>query len=128
LTGVVMDVADSIAVWNSTDVKHSIVREANCPWVQYAAQKNMNSRSGELSSRNMASKSALAIVSRSGASRRGRQVTGEPVVVRMCWTLLWRTSSWTPVGRVRSGNSDRMLSTAVPPLMTLTLGIPELEA
>jgi hypothetical protein len=34
-------------------------------------------------SRNMASNSALAMASRSGASRRGRQVTGGSGVVRM---------------------------------------------
>jgi hypothetical protein len=38
-------------------------------------------------SRNMASNSALAIASLSGASRRGRQVTGQPGVVRMWWKV-----------------------------------------
>jgi hypothetical protein len=40
----------------------------------------------------MASNSALAIASRSGASRCGRQVTGGPGIVRIWWTVLWRTS------------------------------------
>jgi hypothetical protein len=46
---------------------------------------------------NMASNSALAMASRSGASRCGRQVTGGPGVV------LWRTSRSTLVRRMRSG-------------------------
>jgi hypothetical protein len=70
----------------------------------------------------------LATASRSGASRRGRQVTGWPGAVRMWWTVLWRTSRCTPVGRVRSGNSERMLSTAVPVLMSLMLGVRGLAA
>jgi hypothetical protein len=77
-------------------------------------------------SRNIASNSALAIASRSGASRHGRQETGGPGIVRMWWTVLWRTSRCTPVGRVRSGNSKIMLSTAVPPQTTFTLEICEL--
>jgi hypothetical protein len=77
---------------------------------------------------NMASNSALAMVSRSGASRRGRQTTGGPGVVRMWWTVLWCTSRWTPVGRMRSGNSERCVSTKEPPLMTCTLGVRELAA
>jgi hypothetical protein len=55
-------------------------------------------------SRNMASNSALATVSLSGARRRGRIVTGEHGVVMMWWTVLCRTSRWIPVGRVSSGN------------------------
>jgi hypothetical protein len=74
-------------------------------------------------SHSMASKSALAMVSRSGASRRGRQVTGGPGAVRMWWSVLWRTSRWIPAGRVISGNSVRRLSIGVSPAMVLTLGI-----
>jgi hypothetical protein len=71
---------------------------------------------------NMASNSALAMASRSGASRRGRQVTGGPGVVRMWWKMLWRTSRWTPVG------SERTVSAEEPPLMTFKLGVCELAA
>jgi hypothetical protein len=39
-------------------------------------------------SRNMASKSALAISSRYGASCRDRNVIGVPVIIRMWWTVL----------------------------------------
>jgi hypothetical protein len=77
---------------------------------------------------NMASNSALAMVSRSGANRRGRQVTGGPGVVRIWWTVLWRTSRWTPVGRMKSGNSEKGVSTEDPPLMTFTLEVRELAA
>jgi hypothetical protein len=79
-------------------------------------------------SHNMASISALAIASLSGASRRGRQATGGPGVVRMWWTVLWSTSRWTPVDRVKSENSERMLWTGVLALTTLTPGIRELAA
>jgi hypothetical protein len=48
-----------------------------------------------------------------GARRRGRQLTGEPGVAHLV---------------LDSGNSERMLSTEVPPLMTLMLGIRELAA
>jgi hypothetical protein len=54
----------------------------------------------------MPSNSALAKASRSGASRRGRQVTGGPAVVRMRWSVLWRTSRWTTVGRMKSRKSE----------------------
>jgi hypothetical protein len=47
---------------------------------------------------NMASNSALAMASRSGAGRRGRQVNVGPGIVRMWWTVLWRNLRWTPVG------------------------------
>jgi hypothetical protein len=57
-----------------------------------------------------------------------RQVTGGPGVVRMWWTVSWRTSRWTPAGRVRSGNSARMLSIGVPSVMVLTLGTSALAA
>jgi hypothetical protein len=77
---------------------------------------------------NMASNSALAMVSRSGANRRGLQVTGGPGVVWMRWTVLWRTSRWTPVGRMKSGNSEKGVSTEESPLMTFTLGVRELAA
>jgi hypothetical protein len=60
-------------------------------------------------SRNMASNSVLGVVSRSGASRRDRQMTGEPFAVRMRRTVLWRNLRWTPVGRVSSGNSGSRL-------------------
>jgi hypothetical protein len=72
---------------------------------------------------NMASNSALAMASWSGFSRRGRQVTGGPGVVRM-----WRTSRRTLVGRMRSENSERRLSIEEKPLMTFTLGVCELTA
>jgi hypothetical protein len=70
----------------------------------------------------------LAIASQSGASRRGRQVVGGPGIVRMWWTVLWRTSRWTPAGRVGSGNSARMVSIGVPPVTVLTLGSSALAA
>jgi hypothetical protein len=56
------------------------------------------------------------------------QETGGPGVVRMWWTVLCCTSRWTPVGRMRSGNSERMLSTGVLALMSLILGTRELAA
>jgi hypothetical protein len=70
----------------------------------------------------MVSNSALAIVSRSGARRRGRQDTGGPVVMLMWCTVLWRTSRRTPEGRVRSGNSVKMSSAGAVPPMVFTLG------
>jgi hypothetical protein len=79
-------------------------------------------------SRNMASNSAFVIVSQSGASHRGRQVTGGPGVVPMWWMVVWCTLRWTPAGRVRSGNLVSRLSTGVPSLMVFTLGISALAA
>jgi hypothetical protein len=63
-------------------------------------------------SSNMASNSALAIASRSGASRLGRQVTGGPGIVRMWWTVLWpflgvQTCAATDVRRVSFPVGDR---------------------
>jgi hypothetical protein len=73
----------------------------------------------------MLANSSFAIWSLCGASRRGLQVTGGPGIVRIWWTVWCRTSRWTPVGRVSSGNSDSRVSTDVPPLITLMLGILE---
>jgi hypothetical protein len=77
---------------------------------------------------NMASNSALAMVSRSGASHRGQQVTGGPRVGRMWWAVLWQTSYCTLAGRVKSGNSARRLSIGVSPMMVLMLGTSALAA
>jgi hypothetical protein len=91
-----------------------------------AEDQELSERRG-VPSRNMASNSALAIASQSGASLLGRQVTGGPGIVRMWWMVLWRPSPRTPADRVRSGNSVRRLSTGVPILMILMLGVSELS-
>jgi hypothetical protein len=129
LVRIVMDVTDRIAIWYGTGVQRSQGRQPlaflGTMWI--AEDQELFERRA-VPSHNMASNSALAMASLSGNSRRGRQVTGGPDVVRMWWTMLWRTSRWTPVGRGRSGNSERMLSTGILALMTLTLGIGELAA
>jgi hypothetical protein len=132
LVGVVMDMPDGVAVGNGTGVEGSVIATGTPPVillghdVERRDQELLELRA--LPSRNMASNSALAIANLSSASRRGRQVTGGSGIVRMWWTVLWRTSLWTPAGLVRSGNSARMLSIGVPPVTVLTLGTSALAA
>jgi hypothetical protein len=57
----------------------------------------------------------------------------EPIRCQSSWSagdriVLWRTSRWTLAGRVRSGNSARMLAIGVSPVTVLTLGTSELAA
>jgi hypothetical protein len=79
-----------------------------------------------VSSRTMASNSALAMARRSGANLRGRQETGGPGMVCMWWTVLCRTLRWTPEGRISSGKSAKMVSAGVPVVMSLTLLVEQL--
>jgi hypothetical protein len=67
------------------------------------------------------------LTSRSIFSQHGRQVAGEPVVL-MWWAVRWRTSRWTPVGRMRFGNSESRLSFAETLMVTFTLGSSKLAA
>ena len=73
-------------------------------------------------SRNMASNSALVTARRSGARRRGRQVTGRPGVMQMLCKVLCRTLRLIPVGLVSSGNSARRLSAVVSLVIVFMLG------
>jgi hypothetical protein len=59
---------------------------------------------------------------RAGARRRGRQATGGPGVTLMWCVVLCRTSRWTPVGLVSSGNSTRRPSIVSSVAMVFTLG------
>jgi hypothetical protein len=83
-----MNVTDRIAVWNGTSVQRSVVF-AGTPTVVLLGQdvKCGGPRTRVVPSRNMVSNSALAIANMSGASRRARQVTGGPGVLRMWWIV-----------------------------------------
>jgi hypothetical protein len=95
LVEVIMDMPAGVAVGNVAGVEGSVIATGTS---RVVLGNDVECRRPELSewravpSCNMASNSALAIASRSSASRRGRQVTGGPGVVRMWWTVLWRTS------------------------------------
>jgi hypothetical protein len=92
LVGVVVKVADGIAVGNGAGIEGSIIT-AGAPAIVFfgtmwrAEDQELPDRRA-VPSRNMATNSALAIASRSGGSRRVRQVTGGPGTVRTWWTVL----------------------------------------
>jgi hypothetical protein len=86
LVGVIRDMPDGLAVQNGTGVEGSAIATGTPPVVlgyDVEAEDQELSERRAVPSRNMASNSALATASRSGASRRGRQVTGGPGIVRM---------------------------------------------
>jgi hypothetical protein len=107
LVGVIMDMPDGVAVGNGTGVEGSVIATGTPPVVLlvYNAERRRPETLGAAScaARKMASNTALAIASRSGASCRGRQMTGGPGIVRMWWTVLWRTWRWAVAGPVGSG-------------------------
>jgi hypothetical protein len=130
--GRIVDMPDGVAVGSGMGIKGSIIAAGTPPVVRlgydFSAEDEERSERQAVPFRNMASNSALVILSRSGASHRDRHVTGGPDMVRLWWTVLWRISRWTPAERVRFENSASTLSIAVPPMMFLTLGISALAA
>jgi hypothetical protein len=92
LVRIVMDVTDRVGVWNGTGVQCSIV-SAETPTVallghdmKCGGPRTLGAAGGAISQHGVDFR--FGNRSLSGASRRGRQVTGGPGVVRMSWTVL----------------------------------------
>jgi hypothetical protein len=89
LVGVIMDMTDGVAVGDGPGVERSVVA-AGTPTTALGtmcrAEDQELSEWRAVLSRNMASNSVSAIANRFGANYRGRQVTGEPGIVRVWWT------------------------------------------
>jgi hypothetical protein len=91
LVGVIMGMPDGVAFGNDTGVEGSVIATGTPPDVLLGydvERRRPTLGAAAVPSYNMASNWALAIASLSGTSRRGRQVTGEPSIVRMWWTVL----------------------------------------